>query len=88
MKKQMNWKGKEQLVQFNSKFFIHKHVRVHGSVIVSVRAAALLVGPGPFCVWRDIFFQRGNLKGGRSKEITALEGNKRTEAGQGNVGAL
>lgn len=55
MKKQMNWNGKEQLVQFNSKVFINE--LVHGSIIVSVRAAALLVGPGPFCVWRDMFFK-------------------------------
>lgn len=55
MKKQMNWKRKEQLVQFNSKVFINEHL--HGSIIVSVRAAAIFVWPGPFCVWRDMFFK-------------------------------
>lgn len=75
----MNWKGKEQLVQFNSKVFINEHVSA--SSRSSCWAWTFL------CLARHIF-QRGNLKGGRSKEITALEGNKRTKAGQGNVGAL
>lgn len=52
MKKQMNWKGAVSSIQFKG-----INVHVHGSIIVSVRAAALLAGPGPFVSGETCFFK-------------------------------